>query len=259
VRELQAIESASNLLEGGRATDDGAYPGFRADSVVDGVYETRWAGAAGKSQWMLRVDTTEPETVDRVRLVLGFASTGVPRPEGGRGYALTLAPIHYVLEASDDGAHFPPVAYKPVRVDGTVLPLHRRLVTLSEPRRIRALRLVMTGATGATGLPEAGAVPVVRELEAFGAEDHRPVLAAPWVLSVNANPSGQTRFAPGGEIANDAYHAKFLQARLRALWPALRADDRFARSLGAHGEWLDVPANDSAGEVLESIEGDDPH
>jgi hypothetical protein len=77
-------------------------------------------------------------------------------------------------------------------------------------------------------------------------------------LSINANPAGQSRFTPGGEVTNDAYHAKFLQARLTELVPAARYDDRFARSLGTHGEPLDAPPRDEAGEVLESIEGDDP-
>jgi hypothetical protein len=258
VREVQALESATNVLTGGRVSDDGAYPGFRADAVVDGAYETRWAGSAGKSRWKLRVDLAESQTIDRIRLVLGFASTGVPRPGTGRGYALTWAPIHYVLEVSGDGKHFAPIAYEPVRADGTVLPLRRRLVTLAEPRKVRALRLTMTGASGGAGVLEPGAVPVVRELAAFRADDPRPILAAPWILSVNANPSGQSHWTPGGEIANDAYYAKFLQVRFGALWPALRADDRFARSLGARGEWLDAPASGNAAEVLESIEGDDP-
>jgi hypothetical protein len=258
VRELQALESARNVLEGGRASDDGASPGLNAGAAIDGVYETRWAGAPARSRWILRVDLHEPQIIDRVRLVLGFASTGVPRVGGGRRYALTWAPLHYALETSEDGVHFAAVAYEPVRPNGTLLPVRRRLIRLAVPRRIRALRLVMLGATGADGLVEPDAVPVVREVAAFRADDRRPILAAPWVLSVNANPSGQTHGTPGGENANDAYHAKFLQVRLGALWPALRADDRFARSLGARGEWLDAPPSGNAGEALESIEGDDP-
>ncbi|MGA7122033.1 MAG: discoidin domain-containing protein, partial [Polyangiaceae bacterium] len=258
VREVEAIESAKNVLEGGLASDDGAYSGFRADFAIDGDYRTRWVGASGRSRWTLRIDLREPQTIDRVRLVLGFDSTSVPRPSGGRSYGMAWAPIHYVLEASGDGRHFEPIAYEPARADGTLLPLRRRLVTLLEPHRVVSLRLVMMGATGASGTAEPDAVPVIRELAAFRADDKRPILAAPWLLSVNANPSGQSRSTPGGEVANDTYHAKFLQARLSPLFPALLRDDRFARSLGPRGEWLGAPPSDSAGQVLESIEGDDP-
>jgi hypothetical protein len=131
-------------------------------------------------------------------------------------------------------------------------------VTLPEPKRLRALRLVMTGATGADGLPSAVGAPVVREIAAYRADDARPVLAAPWLLSVNANPAAESRTTPGGEMTNDAYHAKFLQGRFAPLIAALRQDDRFSRALGDHGEPLDAPPSDRAGEALESIEGDDP-
>ena len=232
VREVQAIERASNVLAGGQASDDGSYPGLAADAVIDDRHPTRWAGAPGKSRWSLRVDLRQPQTIDRIRLVLGFDSTTVPRRGGGRRYAVAWAPIHYSLETSADGEHFAWAASEPVRSNGRPLPLRRRLVTLSEPRRVTALRLVMTRATGSSGLPEPDAVPVVREIAAYRAHDERPILAAPWILSVNANPSAQSHLAPGGEAANDAYHARFLHARLGGLLP-------FA-------------------EALESIEGDDP-
>ncbi|HEV3189742.1 MAG TPA: discoidin domain-containing protein [Polyangiaceae bacterium] len=258
VREVQAIESARDILRGAQASDDGEYPGFHAQAVIDGTYGGRWAGAPGKSRWALRIDVPAPQTIDRVRLVLGFDSTSVPRLGGGRSYAVAWAPTRYTLEVSEDGRRFVPVAFEPVRADGTTLPLRRRLVTFAEPRTVRALRLVMNGATGESGLPEAGAVPVVREIAAYRADDKQPVLAAPWILSINANPSGQSHRSPGGEVTNDAYHAKFLQGRLMPLLPRLRSDDRYARSLGPQGEPLDAPRRDSAGEVLEAIEGDDP-
>src|SRR6185437_15471731 len=125
-------------------------------------------------------------------------------------------------------------------------------------RFVRALRLVMTGAIGPTGVPGPAAVPVVREIAAYRADDPRPILAMPWILSVNANPAAESRTTPGGEVTNDAYHAKFLQGRFARLLPALRRDDRFARALGNFGEPLDAPPNEEAGRVLESIEGDDP-
>ena len=258
VREVQAIEGARDVLRGGEASDDGAYPGFDAAGAIDGTYAGRWVGAPGKSRWTLRVDLAEPEPVDRVRLVLGFDATSVPRPGSGRSYAVAWAPLHYSLEASEDGKRFFAVATEPLRPDGSLLPLRRRLVTLPEARTVRSLRLVMVGATGASGLPEAGAAPVVRELAAYRTDDPRPILAAPWLLSVNANPSAASHLTPGGEITNDAYWAKFLQRRFATFLPALHADDRFDRSLGSHGEALDAAPSDEAGEVLEAIEGDDP-
>jgi hypothetical protein len=258
LREVQAIEGARDVLRDAEASDDGAYPGFLAADAVDGTYAHRWAGAPGKSRWTLRVDLREPQPVDRVRLVLGFDATSFPRPGSGRSYAIAWAPVRYTLEASEDGRRFFPIASEPLRPDGTVLPLRRRLVTLAEPRTVRALRLVMTGATGASGLPEPGAVPVVREVSAYRADDTRPLLSAPWLLSVNANPSAESHLTPGGELTNDAYWAKFLQRRFAKLMPVLRADDRFDRSLGSHGEALDAPPSDEAGEALEVIEGDDP-
>ncbi|HXX68233.1 MAG TPA: discoidin domain-containing protein [Polyangiaceae bacterium] len=258
LREVQAIESARDILLGGRASDDGAFPGFTAEGAIDGTYVRRWAGGPGRTHWTLRVDLPEPERVDRVRLVLGFDATSIPRSGGGNGYAIAWAPIRYTLEASEDGRRFWPIAIEPSRPDGSILPLRRRLVTLSEPRSIRSLRLLMNGATGSSGLPEADAVPVVRELAAYLADDPRPILASPWILSVNANPAGQSKLTPGGVMTNDAYHAKFLQSRFASLLPALAADDRYARALGLRGEPLDAPASDEAGAVLESIEGDDP-
>ena len=258
LREVQAIESAEDVLRKATASDDGTYPGTSPAGAIDGTYARRWAGAPGKNRWSLRVDLEEPQSIDRVRLVLGFDATTTPRPGVGRSYAVTWAPIHYTLEASEDGRHFVPIATEPLRPDGAVLPLRRRLVTLAEPRTVRALRLVMTGATGWTGLPDATGVPVVREIAAYRADDARPILATPWVLSVNANPSAESRTTPGGELTNDAYHAKFLQIRFAELLPELRRDDRYARSLNDFGEPLDGPPSDEAGEVLEAIEGDDP-
>jgi hypothetical protein len=258
LREVQAIESARSVLRSAVASDDGSYPGMPAADAIDGTYARRWAGATGKSRWTLRVDLREPLSIDRVRMVFGFDATSTPRPGAGRSYAIAWSPVRYSLEASDDGRRFTAIASEPLRSDGAILPIRRRLVTLQEPRTVRALRLVMTGATGSTGLPEPGAVPVVREIAAYRADDPRPILAMPWVLSVNANPAAESRSTPGGEVTNDAYHAKFLQRRFAKLLPALRADDRYARSLGAFGEPLDAPPSDEAGEALESIEGDDP-
>jgi hypothetical protein len=258
LREVQAIESARDVLVGAKASDDGASSGFAAEGAIDDAYATRWAGAPGKGRWILRVDLQDPQPIDRIRLVLGFDATSVPRPGGGRNYGIAWAPLRYTVETSEDGKRFTPVANEPLRPDGTVAPIRRRLVTLGEGRPVRAVRLVMVGATGEAGVPSPDGVPVVREIAAYRADDKRPILATPWILSVNANPAGQSKFTPGGEVTNDAYHAKFLQGRFAPLLPDLGADDRFARALGSHGEPLDAPPHDEAGEALESIEGDDP-
>jgi hypothetical protein len=258
IREVQAIEGARDVLRWGIARDDGAYPGFLAADAIDGTYARRWAGAPGRARWSLRVDLPEPQPVDRIRLVLGFDATTMPRAEHGRTYAIAWGPVRYSLEVSEDGRRFTPIASEPTREGGAILPVRRRLVTLPVPRTIRALRLVMNGATGASGLPEAGAVPVVREIAAYRADDPRPILASPWLLSVNANPSAESHSTPGGEVTNDAYWAKFLQARFTDLVPALLRDDRYARALDERGQPLGAPPNDEAGQVLESIEGDDP-
>jgi hypothetical protein len=258
LRSLTVVEGAEDVLRGARASDDGAFAGFSARAAVDGTYAGRWAGAPHRAHWSLRVDLDDAVPIDRIGLVLGFDATSVPRARGGRAYAIAWGPVRYDVQTSEDGEHFDTVASEPDGDDGAPLPVRRRLVRLGEPRRVRALRVVMSGATGADGVARPAAVPVVREVAAYRADDPRPVIAPPWVLSINANPSGQSRTTPGGEMCNDAYHAKFLQARFRPLLPALAKDDRFARALGPRGEALDAPPSDEAGEVLESIEGDDP-
>jgi hypothetical protein len=258
VREVNAIEGARDVLRDGNASADGSWPGLPPEGVLDGTYRGRWAGAAGRSQWTLRVDLREPRAIDRVRMVLGFDMASVPRSGAGRSYAIAWAPVRYSLEASEDGKTFVRIAREPRRDDDSILPLRRRLVSLPHARMVRALRLVMTGATGENGLPQAGAVPVVREIAAYSAEDPQPVLAPAWILSINANPSAETRRMRGAEWANDVYYAKFLQGRFAQLLPAVRRDDSFARLLDPRGEVVDAPATADAGEALESIEGDDP-
>ncbi len=253
LREVRAIESARNVLRDGRATGDPTYPGFEAASVIDGTYARRWAGSPGarEHRWTLRVDLRDPQPIDRVRLVLGFDATSVPRGSTGRSYAMAWAPVRYSVETSADGVRFVPLAAEPRRSDGSILPLRRRLVALAEPREVRALRLVMTGATGPSGAPEPDAVPVVREMAAYRADDRRPILAAPWFLSINANPSAQAREIPGGELADDGYHARLLRTRFAQVLPPLEQDDHYAGPPGAY-------PGDRAGKALESIEGDDP-
>jgi hypothetical protein len=258
VREVLALESARDVLRRATASDDGSFPGFDAYGVIDGTYSRRWAGAPHRDIWTLRVDLPDAVPIDRVRLVLGYDATTVERPIRGRKYAIAWGPVRYTLQASEDGERFSTVASEPRRADGTIVPLRRRLVTFGSGRPVRSLRLVIHGATDGRGAESGDAVPVVREILAYRADDPRPVLPAPWVLSVNANPTGQLRSELNGEIANDAFHAKFLQRRLGFLLPAMLTDDRYARSLDEQGVWHDAPAGERAGEALEAIEGDDP-
>jgi hypothetical protein len=253
MRELKAIESARDVLRDATASDDGAAPGHDANGAIDGTYAGHWQGEPGKGRWTLRIDLPEARVIDRVRLVLGLDAVSTPRAAGGRSYAIAWAPVRYTLETSDDGSRFYAVARESRRADGSTVPLRRRMVTMV-PRKVLAIRLVMEDATGLDGLPDLEAGPVVREIAAYRADDAHPVLAAPWILSVNANPSAQTHDSPGGEWANDAYHARFLHGRFAPLVPALARDDRFA---GMPGPFAD-PDRDGSGEVFESIEGDDP-
>ncbi len=257
LRQLRAIESARDVLRDAAASDDGALPGFSAAGAIDGRYVGRWVGAPGKGRWILRIDLPEAQPIDRVRLVLGFDAASTPRRPSGRSYAVAWGPVQYSLESSEDGLRFLPIATEPHRSDGSILPLRRRLVTMAA-RKVKALRLVMVGATGGEGIPDAGAEPVVREIAAYRADDPHPVLSPPWMLSINANPSAQTHRERGGEWLNDAFHAKFLQRRFAPLLPALRSDDRFARAVGPFGEERVAPPMEAAGEAIESIEGDDP-
>jgi hypothetical protein len=130
-------------------------------------------------------------------------------------------------------------------------------VKFDQARHVSAIRLIMASASAGNGLPESDAVPVVRDIEAFRADDHRPILAALWILSVNANPSGQSHRMPGGEIASDMYRASFLQRRLGAL-ASFVADSQLSTASRGTGCLLSAPGRDDAGQVLEVIEGDDP-
>jgi hypothetical protein len=261
LRELAAIEGARDVLRDGTASSDGDMPGFPPSNAIDGTYGRRWVGAPGAGKWSLVVDLPEPEPIDRVRVVLGFSAAGTPRngpAEGvGLSYGIAWGPVRYTIEGSEDGKHFSPIASSPTRDDGTILPLRRRLVRLPKPRTVRAIRLSIVGATGASGAPDTRAMPVVRELQAFRADDTRAVIAAPWILSVNANPSIGAHYMRGGEKANDAYYAKFLQQRFQVVIPLLARDDRYARMLGFRGEVLPASPTQYEGESIETIEGDD--
>ncbi len=239
---LQIVDGAANVL----ASADGPR------EALDGAYETAWTGEPGSGRWALTAHLAEPQTIDRVRLVLGSDAVSVPRDRRlGRDYGIARAPLAWTLEASEDGVNYFPVGRPTVAV-------RRPLVHVRLEKPVVALRLSMEGATNELGLPSPSASPVVREMEAYAAGDPRPIVAEPWVLSVNANPAGSGMGGRGGEVANDVYYAKFLQLRFSELFHAMRVDDRFARAFSPKGELVDTPLGPSDGRALESIEGDDP-
>jgi hypothetical protein len=260
MRQLHLYDGASNVLLGAKASDGSTTSD--AQGAVDGTYERYWAGQPGARQWALVVSLAEPTPIDRIRLVLGWDAVSTPRgPLGsgpGRNYAIAYAPVRYALEVSSDGSNFVSVASTPLSSNSSSLPLRRRLVTLPNPRLVRSLRLAMDGATGPAGVPDPGAMPVVRELSAYRADDPRPVIPEPWLLSVNTNPTAQMQRMTGGARANDAYFAGFVQRRFTPYLAALRGDDFYARVLGPRDELLPVPKYPAAGRALESVEADDP-
>jgi hypothetical protein len=258
VKEVKAIEGARDVLQRGVASAEATLSGFAAADAIDGTYARRWVGAPGRSRWTLRVDLPKAERIDRVRLVLGLDAASFPRAGSGRSYGVAWGPLHYTLAISEDGDRFAEIATEARRQDGTIVPLRRRIVTVPAPRYVRALRLEIDGATGADGQPDPNAVPVVRELSAYTADDPSPVLAPPWFLSINANPSGQTHARPGAELGDDIRYARYVQRRFAQVLPALSADDLEWRWRCGDAAAIDAPESDPSGEALESIEGDDP-
>jgi hypothetical protein len=238
---LEVVEGAANVLRAASGPHE----------ALDGAYETGWAGEPGKGRWTLTARLAKPETIDRIRMVLGSDAVSIPR-EGklGRDYSIARAPLSWTVEASEDGESFFPVGRPTVAV-------RRPLVRVRMPRPVVAIRVSMEGATNELGVPSPSASPMIRELEAYAESDPRPIVVEPWVLSVNANPSASGHAGRGGELANDTYFAKFLQMRFASLMPSMAKDDRYARALGPSGELVDTPRGASDGRALESIEGDD--
>ena len=262
VRELSAFEGAEDVLRGGSAESDPPSP--TAYGAIDGTYDHGWTGAAGAARWVLTVRLPRPTLVDRAHLVLGLDATSTPRPKGiGRSFGVAFGPARYRIQASEDGSAFFDVGHEPHAPDGAIVPVRRRLVAFA-PRTVRALRLVIDGATGEDGRPDPSAGPVVREFSAYGGADDRPLLLAPWILSVNANPAAASHLPTDdddealGELANDAYWTKYIQGRFSPWIPALRRDDRYWRTLGNFGQLLTADRDDASGVALEAIEGDDP-
>lgn len=239
---LEVVEGAANVLRDAEGPDE----------AFDGVYETAYRGEAGAGRWTLAAHLAHPSRIDRVRLVLGSDAVSVPRDRRpGRDYAIAHAPLAYAIEATEDGTTWFPIARPTVTSRRPLLRVHLQ-------RPVVAVRLVMEGSTNELGLPSPAAGPVVREFEAYAADDARPVVSEPWILSVNANPAGSGAGGPGGERANDVYYAKFLQVRFAELLGAMRVDDRYARAMDAGGHHVEPAPSPSDGRALESIEADDP-
>jgi hypothetical protein len=260
IRQVYAYQGARNVLLGATAKVTSAAR-FDPQAAIDGRDDSYWMGKPGVHRWTLGIALAEPTPLDRVRLVLGEEAVSRPRgrsgTEPGRSYGVSRAPLHYALEVSEDGTTFARVASTPLTSDGHVLPLRRRLITLSQPRPVRSLRLVMDGATGSLGLRDAAAAPVVREIAAYRSDDRRPVIPHPWLLSVNANPAPLIHRAPGGEAANDAHFAGFVRQRFAAMMPGLREDtSNPPEDPGEHPQ--PTARHVSPNQLLETIEGDDP-
>lgn len=247
IHDVELIEGARDVLRDAVADED------PERALTDGQYETGWSGAKSSGRWTVTLRLPRAERIDRVRLVLGATATTVARHVGlGRNYAVARTPQRWSLEVSDDGVTYSTVAR------GREPLVRRPLVHVPHPRPVIALRLVMEGATDEAGQVSLNASPMVRELSAYAADDARPLLPEPWILSVNANPAASARKGTGGELANDAYFAKFLQLRFAGSNAGVARDDRYARSLGNKGELVAVEPTASDGRALESIEGDDP-
>lgn len=265
VREVRLLESAPSLtgLPGARSEESPPRlpgplsPSHPPNDAFDGRYETYWEGEAGRGPWQLTLLLPRPELVDRIALTLGLDGVTVPRGEGpGRAYTGALMPTTYSIETSADEGE--PRTWQPVnearQLEGPSgpLPLRRRLLKLSTPRPVRALRLRVERASGPWGeAAHALARPVVREIAAFAADDPRPVVREPVFLSVNANPSPLTARRPGGEAFADGVMARDLYHRLRRAVVDFDSDTRWPTDASR-------PRTDAVGRFLEAIEGDDP-
>ena len=207
---------------------------------------TRAAGRArpARSRWTLRVDlpraAAHRSRAPRARVRRDERPASGVRPQlRGR---LGAGSLHARGERGRQAVRRRSRASRSAR-DGSILPLRRRLVTLARaadgPRaasghdgRDRGQRAAR-GGRGARRARDRG-VPRRRP---------PPVLASPWILSVNANPSAETAPAcAGGEwpttpTRRSSCQRRFAPAAARA---APRRSLRAARS-GLRGEPLDAP------------------
>lgn len=253
VREVRALEGAASVAtEATVLTEGTGRSALLASSdrgVVDGRYETLWAGEAGRASWTLELVFPQARTIDRVALTLGLDAVTVPDDDGrGRAYAGAYLPLRYRLETShdDDPAHYAPLDVAPT------LPLRRRLIVDRGGRPVKRLRLIIDEASGPWGERDPRlAAPVVRDVALYRVDDLRPVVKEPSFLVVDANPALLTHEMKGGEAFSDGLHARDVHARLRRIVGGVDADTRWPADAGR-------VRTIAGGRFVEVIEGDDP-
>lgn len=253
VREVRALEGAASITEEASVLASGegrsAVLASSERGVVDGRYDTLWAGEAGKGPWTVELVFPAARTIDRVALTLGLDAVTVPDDDGrGRAYAGAYLPLRYRVETShdDDPSHYLPLDVAPA------LPLRRRLIVDRGGRPVKRLRLVIDEASGPWGERDAAlGAPVVRDVAVYPLDDARPVVKQPAFLVVDANPALLTHEMKGGEAFSDGLHARDVHARLRRFLGGVDADTRWpADSERARTVF--------GGRFVEVIEGDDP-
>jgi hypothetical protein len=259
VREIGVYESAPSVTrgEGVQVTAQGAHAVIAQSNprhVVDGRYETLWSGDPDASPWSLEIQLPAVNMIDRIALTLGYDGVTAAQKEAtGRVYTGGYLPLRYTVETT---AELSPEQWErveeaaPEQLIDEPLPIRRRLVKLRQARRVRALRLTISEATGLWGEPQRAA-PVVRELGLYREGDPRPVIQPPLFLSVNANPSGLTHSSKGGEAYSDGGFARDVYHRLRRIVLGFDTDTRWPADASRKRD-------DGTGRFLECMEGDDP-
>lgn len=253
VREIRALEGARSIAEEASAFASGkgrsALLASSERGLLDGRYETLWAGEAGHGPWTVELTFPAPRLIDRVALTLGLDAVTVPDDDGrGRSYVGAYLPVRYRVETShdDDPAHFVSFDTAPA------LPLRRRLLVDRGGRPVKRLRIVIDEATGPWGERDAAlGAPVIRDLSVYAADDLRPVVKQPAFLVVDANPALLTHEMKGGEAFSDGLHARDVHARLRRILGGVDADTRWPADASR-------ARTVAGGRFVEVIEGDDP-
>jgi hypothetical protein len=261
LRELQILEGAPSITRGPgvrvfASNHLPAVPRSSPEAVLDGKYETLWAGEPGLERWSMEIRLPEARTIDRISLAMGLDAVTVPREEGtGRSFSGAYLPLRYTVESSpdDDIDHLSPIEEaNPPKLDDDPLPTRRRLVHLTQPRRVEMLRITVTAATGPLGERDvATSAPVIREVGMFEASDPRPVVTEPLFLSVDANPSGLTHRLKWAEEGSDGEFARAVSHRLRRFIVGYDVDTGWPADASRRRD-------NGRGRFLESIEGDDP-
>jgi hypothetical protein len=260
LREVEVYSSARSVTQelGVQVKAEGSHPALprsTTSGVVDGKYETFWAGDPGAGPWSMELRLPSQRLVDRIWLLLGYDAVTVERPGmTGLRYTGSHLPLSYSIEVTD--------GLEPVRWDrideaeapmfqGEPLPVRRRMIRLNAARRVQALRLLITKATGFWGESDLATAPVVREIGLYEASDTSPAIHEPLMLSVSANPSALAHKAKYGEAYVDGGFARNAYARLRRFVVGFDADTRWPADASR-------TRDDGTGRFLEVIEGDDP-